>query len=433
MKRLIAIILTGVLTASLLMACGGKPNDGKDEQRVLTFLFGDVGNYNWFTEEFPELVSGENEYNIKVEAEYQKDATTALQMKAAANEVPDLINLGLPQEMISQEKFVDLSNEAWWDEMLPTAKELSTDVKSGKNYYAPLSYSAVGLFYNTEVFEELGLGEMKTWEEFVAALTKIKENKSEMTPFYLAGGEAWTLSHFMEFTLMGVAKAELGYTGYESALASNDLDVLNWNTSAEGTIAKFGEGFMELMEKELINGNAVTASYDDQISSFANGETAVISQGMWALADIANANPDFKSIGFIPYPANPNTDHWVVGGPLEGQIAISSSSKDIEACKIVLNMILSDESIKSYCESRNAIPIKTGVDADWSFIKDEVNDAFNSGAYVGTWTQNLPGGFSSDENGRLVQNLLVNKYADSVEFAEDYLNMWNDSYNAAQN
>lgn len=432
MKRMLAIILACVLAMSALTACGAKGGE-KDEQVVLSFMFGDVGNYEWFTEEFAELISGENEYNIKVEAEYQKDATTALQMKAAANEVPDLINLGLPQEMISQGKFLDLSGESWWEEMAPNAKELSTDVKSGKNYYAPLSYSAVGLFYNTEIFEELGLGEMNTWEEFVANLTKVKESGSDITPFYLAGGEAWTLSHFMEFTLMGVAKADLGYIDYETALANNDLDKLKWNTDAEGAIAQFGEGVLELMEKGLINENAVTATYDDQISSFANGESAIISQGMWALADISAANPEFKSIGFIPYPANPGSTQRVIGGPLEGQIAISSSSENIEACKQVLSMILSDESIKSYCESRNAIPIKTGIDANWSFIKDEVNTALNSDAYVGTWTQNLPGGFSSDENGRLIQNLLVNKYSGSVEFAEDYLQMWNDSYNAAQN
>ena len=42
------------------------------------------------------------------------------------------------------------------------------------------------------------------------------------------------------------------------------------------------------------------------------------------------------------------------------------------------------------------------------------------------------GAFSGDDNGRLVQNIFVGKYATAQDFAKDYLDMWASAYNAAK-
>lgn len=449
MKKLLALCLAATILMGSLIGCGTKEDSSASSTAVqssaaqttsqatevkpvkLTFLVGDVANQEWFESKFPELISGDNEQKITVEVEYQKEATKILQMKAATNEIPDLLNLGLPQEMLDQGKFLDLSNEAWWSDLYPSAKELSTDVKSGKNYVVPLASSAVGIFYNKDIFNELGLKQAVTWEDFVKNLEAVKKAKPDIIPFYMGGKDAWSLSHIMEYTLMGVGKQTLGYTGYEKALAANDLATLKWDESENGVLGTFEKCMLELKAKGLINDNVVTATADNQADVFANGKAAFISQGMWVLSDLKAKNPNFTSVGFAPYPTILEGTKNVVGAPLEGTIAISASSKNIDAAKKVVEMMLSDDSIKSFCETRSAIPIKKSVDANWSFMKDDVSAVLNSDVYAATWTQNLPGAFNSDENGRLVQNIFVNKYATPVEFAKDYLKMWNSAYEAA--
>ena len=61
------------------------------------------------------------------------------------------------------------------------------DVKSGKNYFVPMCMGAVGLFYNKDVFEELGLKDAETWDELMDNLRTIQEKKPEMVPSIFAG------------------------------------------------------------------------------------------------------------------------------------------------------------------------------------------------------------------------------------------------------
>lgn len=444
MKKTIALILSLIMVCACLAGCGSKPAEEAPKAEApaeqpaaaapveIDFLVGSQAMYDWFHSFFPELVSGENEHNIIVNVEFQAEATQILQMKASTNEVPDMLCVGLPQEMIREGYFLDLSEGVWWDNTMPSTKDIARDVSSGNIYTVPMGSGAVGIFYNKDMMAQLGVTEMPTtWAEYEALLERVKNELPGVTPMYLGGKESWSLGHIIDFNLMGVAKADLGYVGYETAMAGNDLEALAWNANEDGALAVFGQNIMNLKAKGLINENAVTATTDNLAEAFATGKAAFVSQGMWALSTFQEKNPDFKAIGFMAYPAIMPDAPATVGGPLEGSIALSAKSapEEIEAAKIVLALMTGPEANKSYCEATGTIPVRTNVDADWSFIKDDVKAVLSS-AVAEMYTQNLPGGFSSDENGRLVQNILVDKYTSSVEFAQDYLDMWNQAYSA---
>ena len=405
---------------------------GKKDPVTLTFLFGDAVMMDWFTSYFPEFISGENEDGIIVETEYQKEANKVLQVKAAAGEIPDMVSAGLPQEMVDQGRFLDLSQESWWGDLNPTAKELSTDVKSGKNYYVPMCMGAVGFFYNKDIFEELELKEAKTWDELTDNLAKIKEKRPDVAPLYICGKEAYTFGHMIDFMVDGVAKEKLGYVGFETAAASNDLDALEWNAQEDGILAVFAKDLLDLQRQGLLNENMITASYDNQIEAFVTGKAAMISQGVWALADMQKKAPDFDSIGFAPYPAMLPDGKSIVGNTLDSYISISASGGHIDAAKKVAQAMLAPDAIKSLCETRSAIPANPSVDADWSVMKDDVAAVLESDAVGVTFTQNLPGAFNGDERGRLVQELMVGKYGNTVDFAAEYIKRWNEAYESIQ-
>ena len=409
-KRCISILLAGLLLLGTVLAgCGEKtaeniPETGTQEETkpvTLTFLFGDAVMMDWFCEYFPEYISGENEDQIKVEVEYQKEANKVLQVKAAAGEIPDMVSTSLPQEMVDQGKFLDLSDEPWWEDLNPAAKELSMDVKSGKNYFVPML-----------------MNNLKT----------IQEKKPDMVPFYICGKEAYTFGHMIDFMVDGVAKEKLGYSGFETAASQNDLETLNWNAQEDGILSVFARDLLQMQEEGLLNENVITASYDNQIEAFVTGKAAMISQGVWSLADMQKKAPEFTSIGFTAYPAMLSDSTKIVGNTLDSYISISVSSQHIDAAKKVAEAMLAPESIQSLCETRSAIPANPSVDADWSIIKDDVAEVLNGDAAKVTFTQNLPGAFNGDERGRLVQELMVGKYETTVDFAEEYLKRWNEAY-----
>lgn len=456
LRKQISILTMGTLLAASLAACAQPAENGsrnaeteqeaerngkeqtmnqpdQPEAVTLTFLFGDAVMMDWFNSYFPAYISGENEDRITVETEYQKEANKVLQVKAAAGEIPDMVSAGLPQEMVNQGKFLDLSGEDWWDDLNPAAKELSTDVKSGKNYFVPMCMGAVGFFYNKDIFEELGLQEAKTWDEFTQNLHVIREKKTGVAPLYICGKEAYTFGHMIDFMVDGVAKEELGYVGFETAAAANDLDGLGWNEAEEGILSVFAGDLLQLQKQKLLNENMITASYDNQIEAFVTGKAAVISQGVWALADMQKKAPEFTSIGFAPYPAMLPDSTAIVGNTLDSYISISASSEHIDAARKVAKAMLEPDAIKSLCEMRSAIPANPSVDADWSIIKDDVAQVLSGEAVGVTFTQNLPGAFNGDERGRLVQELMVGKYESTVDFAAEYIKCWNEAYESIRN
>lgn len=409
-------------------AAGDGGNGANAKPVTLSFLFGDPVMSDWFTEHFPEYISGNNPDGITVVPEYQQEATKVLQVKAAAGEVPDLISSGLPQEMMDQGRFLDLSGEPWWDSLNPAAKDLSTDVKSGKNYFIPMCMGAVGIFYNKDIFTELNLKEAKTWDELVENLRVIKKQKPDVTPFYICGKEAYTFGHMIDFMVDGVAKQKLGFAGFEQAASKNDLEALGWNAQSDAIIATYARDMLQLQSEGLLNENVVTASLDNQIEAFVTGKVGMMSQGAWVLSDMQTKAPDFTAIGFAPYPAMLPNSKSVVGNTLDSYITISAASANVEAAKKIAEAMLQPDAIKSLSETRGAIPSNPTVDANWSIIKDEVANVINGDAVGVSFTQNLPGSFNGDERGRLVQELMVGKYNSPETFAEEYLTYWNEAY-----
>lgn len=97
------------------------------------------------------------------------------------------------------------------------------------------------MFYNKDVFEELGLKDAETWDELMDNLRTIQEKKPEMVPFYICGKEAYTFGHMIDFMVDGVAKEKLGYSGFETAASQNDLETLGWDAQEDGILSVFAQ------------------------------------------------------------------------------------------------------------------------------------------------------------------------------------------------
>ena len=417
MKRTLAWLLTLVLC---LTACSAVA------ETKVSFFTGKIETVDLLN----EIIDGFNAANpgIVVEQEYQNDASSIIKVKFASGEVPDVMTT-YEQEFVDQGKYMDLSGmNEWWDRLIPSMRESCTDLKTGKQYRVCTNMTMAGFFYNKEIFSELGLTPATTWDEFVQNLTVIREKMPDVDPWFIFGKEAWHLGHLIEFIPHGYLKQSLGALECKTAMLNNDSAKLNFGAS-DGCMAVFAQNMLDLQAKGLINEDVLTATSDNCVEAFVTGKAAMFSNGMWALSGILEANPDMADkIGFAPYPAYMPDSQPVVLCAEDSGYSISATTQNGDAAKAFLSYLFSAENQKKYAEALGSPSAFTDVNAEWApkAFAEEVNAALSSAVNIG-FTNEKPAGFSGDDAGRMVQDLLAGTY-DAQSFAQAYEKAWNEGF-----
>ena len=441
MKRLFAFVLAICMLTTAFAGCGqqaGTPTEPKADQAStnevekkdekpakdvdLTFFTGKVETVDLLDEIIADFNAQSG--GITVEQEYQNDASNIIKIKFASGEAPDIMTT-YEQEYVDQGKYLDLSDmEEIWNRLIPSMKESCTDINSGKQYRICTNMTMAGFFYNKEIFAELGIEPATTWEGFVANLEKIKTEMPDVDPWFIFGSEAWHLGHLIEFIPHGYIKAKYGATAAKTAMLNNDKSVLNFG-DPNGAMATFAAGLLELQEKGLINEDVLTATNDNCVDAFVSGKAAMFSNGMWALSSVLAKDPEMADkIGFAPYPAMMEDGTPMVLVAEDSGYSISADTEHVEEAKAFLTYLFSADNQKKYAESLGSPSAFMDVDAKWApdSIVEGVNNAVSSAANIG-FTNEKPAGFSGDDAGRMVQDLLAGKYT-AEEFAKAYEAAW---------
>lgn len=441
MKRLFVFVLAICMLTTAFAGCGqqaGTPTEPKADQAStnevekkdekpakdvdLTFFTGKVETVDLLDEIIADFNAQSG--GITVEQEYQNDASNIIKIKFASGEAPDIMTT-YEQEYVDQGKYLDLSDmDEIWNRLIPSMKESCTDINSGKQYRICTNMTMAGFFYNKEIFAELGIEPATTWEGFVANLEKIKTEMPDVDPWFIFGSEAWHLGHLIEFIPHGYIKAKYGATAAKTAMLNNDKSVLNFG-DPNGAMATFAAGLLELQEKGLINEDVLTATNDNCVDAFVSGKAAMFSNGMWALSSVLAKDPEMADkIGFAPYPAMMEDGTPMVLVAEDSGYSISADTEHVEEAKAFLTYLFSADNQKKYAESLGSPSAFMDVDAKWApdSIVEGVNNAVSSAANIG-FTNEKPAGFSGDDAGRMVQDLLAGKYT-AEEFAKAYEAAW---------
>lgn len=449
LRKIIALMASAFIITSVLAGCGNSQNtprpasttasaqaastqattqETKKEPVKITFLNGTVEMVDFWTQYFDKY-NASNSDGITVEHQYQKEATKNLQVRMASGDVPDLIGCDPTQDMIDNNKFVDLTDSPWWGQLNPAVKGFCTDIKSGKAFCIATLQGAVGIYYNKAIFNELGLKPANTWKEFVSNLQVIKQKKPGVVPFYMGGKDGWMLQHLAEFTFQAPAKQSMSFSDQQRAMQGNDLAKLGWDASPNGALATLAADLMDLQKQGLINSNIVTATYDNQTSEFAAGKAATISQGLWAAGDIQKKNPDTSNFGFCQYPAIMDGVKPDIGSTIDGKLFISAESKNVDAVKKVVEGILQPDNMKAISEARKSPSSNPSVQSDWGYLKEDVGNLLKDPNIASVTFSAMPTGFSGDDEGRLFQELFAGKYKQPVDFAKAWVDAWNKGFN----
>ncbi|AYY14039.1 extracellular solute-binding protein [Actinobacteria bacterium YIM 96077] len=149
------------------------------------------------------------------------------------------------------------------------------------------------MFYNTAVFDDVGVSVPTTWQEFLDAADAF--NDAGITPVAVAGADSWTLLMWVEYLTDRLGGAQV------------------FRDITEGT----GEGWRHPAITEMVNtirdlvdrgvfGNAfASVQYDDSGPLLEDGMAAMMLSGSWEYTNFLNSNPDFvqNSLEWGPFPA----------------------------------------------------------------------------------------------------------------------------------
>lgn len=221
-------------------------------------------------------------------------------------------------------------DERNWTDRFPVAIWDYNNVANPGQYFGlPYSDLIVGMFYNVDKFEELGLEVPETFDAFEQVLADIAA--AGETPIEVGGLDGWPLAHVFEQVLHLTTPidhiAELenlnpDFRYDDASLVEAATYVQSWNDA--GYLGEF----------PLAN------SYSDANTLFINGNAVMNLGGTWAAAEFQAA--DFET-RFFPMPPIDDGRIWNAGGHAVGDDFIIPIYGQQDCAIEFLDFILGEE------------------------------------------------------------------------------------------
>lgn len=267
-----------------------------------------------------------------------------LQTQLRSGEAPDVFNWGsgpsfggaLAQAGLLYD-LTDAYKDRGW-KVYDFAKNRVTTA-DGMVYGVPGEMETLGVFYNRDLFDELGLKEPTN----LADLDKIAQTVADAgyIPFAISDQEGWQGGHQLSMALSsavgsdGMAKLISGEESWTSPKVVDSLAV--WDRW-------YKAGFLTPFPTSV--------GYDSGNALFFSKEAAMFPMGSWVVDGIT-ANADFQA-GYFPFPASDGPGIFAAGlgsGPM-----ISADTKHPEEALKFLDFLVSPEHGRWMVQNLDVIP-----------------------------------------------------------------------------
>lgn len=179
-----------------------------------------------------------------------------------------------------------------WDQILPAASSTIENVY-GQMVSLPYQYNLEGIFYNKQIFDELGIEEPQTFDDLLAANDELLA--AGYTPMAEAGAAAWPVTRLIgmyAYRLLG-ADAMTAIRDGDAKLTDPEYVEAAQAVADMAEAGYFGEGFISTDPAAATN-------------AFLTGKAAMKYDGTWLLSNINNEEENqigIDNVGFMPFPA----------------------------------------------------------------------------------------------------------------------------------
>ena len=209
-----------------------------------------------------------------------------------------------------------------------------TRATDGKQYYLPLQYAVIYLYYRPDLFQAAGVAPPATFEKFRTAAKALTGDG--VFGFGMRGG-AGGVDNWGPFVLGGGASFDKGGMVSEAALAANRAYV----------------GFAT--EDKVVPPSAPTDGFQQIVANFKAGRSAMCIHHVGSANDIVATLGD--NVSAVPVPRGPGGGGWTLFG--DESSAVFSASQNPEAAFKWISFLSTSENNAAFVDLTGQLSVTT--------------------------------------------------------------------------
>lgn len=355
-KKASTVLLSTLMTAVLLSACGGNggstateggTNAGAGSANANAGAGGEEVTLTMLVDNNQDTVNQANAYidafvkkypNIKVELETRPgggEGDNIVKTRLATGDMTDVFfyNSGSLMQALNPEKnMLDLTSESFQANVMDSFKQ--TVAYNNKVYGVPVaSTMAGGWFYNKKLYADLGLEVPKTWAELMANNEKIKA--AGLTPVIGSYKDTWTSQL--------IVLADYYNVQAEAPTFAQDFTAHKATNAGTPAMLRSFEKLQEVHEKGYMNKDLLATTYDTGMKMLAEGKGVHYPMLTFATPALVQNFPDeMDNIGFFAQPGDDASKNGLTVW-MPGAAYVYKESSHIEQAKLLVGFIASVE------------------------------------------------------------------------------------------
>ncbi|MCD8014007.1 MAG: extracellular solute-binding protein [Lachnospiraceae bacterium] len=284
-SKMMALAMSASLAASVFSGIGVQ---AETEQTTITFGVFETDNitseiWQGFIEPFEEA---HPEIKVELVLASGDDRDSFWRTKLNSGEFPDV--LVEASKLATMGIFAEVPE----DVQALFNPDLITEI-SGTVVEIPASVQYKGqCYYNKEVFEELGLEEPETWDDFINICETIKE--AGLVPLMCGGtGDTWATGG-MFWVAEGDTQVQNAYPDFVQGLAEGTY---TWNNEL---IQNILTTYQDMVNAGYYYEGGLSLSYSQCADAFLKGDAVMLIDGSWMNATLDSAGNEDFGVFIVP-------------------------------------------------------------------------------------------------------------------------------------
>ncbi len=298
--------------------------------------------WSWRTEDadiyneviFPAFEEQHPCISVDFQAFVNTEYNQILQTGLTGSDGPDVAQVrsyGLLQPLVEGGNLVAL------DDIVPEVSEFDETIlagalgrEDGQVYGVPFASQTLQMYYNVAIFEEHGLEEPTTWEEFIEVNETLAE--AGVTPMSVGGLDAWMMPIVHDI----LGSAQYGGSEFEQAVLAGDTDF---------TDQAYVDSLQTVVDvQQYMPENVVGVSYTESQVLFTTEQAAMFPGGSFELAFFQAENPEMELGVFqVPPPPGSALDQPVTPAYADGNWGLSANSNHSEEAETLIQWLATEE------------------------------------------------------------------------------------------
>ena len=350
-KKSVVLVLVALLVASMVFVACAKKEQAAGEKTELNF-------WTWRPEDvdaYEKLLATFKSQNPGIEvvqtAHRSTEYNTVLSAALSGGSGPDVFQ---SRAYGGLETFAQSGYMEPLDNLVPELRNFSdgsrlgaTSVSDGKIYGVPFASQTNVVYYNQDMYSQLGLSVPKTWDQFKANCEAIR--RAGITPIGNGGKDAWILE-----VMMGtVCPNFYGANNFFDKVVAGDTTFED--PAFVGAINRLNE--LRPFMPDMYMG----VSYDDGRALFFNEQAAHFIGGSYEAGFFSSQNPSLKYDIYAPPTLGAN-DPSYVGMYMDGNFSLNAASSKKEAAAKLLSFFAGKTTGDFFIKELKQVSSVPGVD-----------------------------------------------------------------------